>query len=457
MIDETSRHQIESIEGNARINSSIERLKVKLKNFIVINRHGQLIGHVEDLILEPNRQINFVVSQNYSDQSPRLFLLVSKLVQKVDPSNQSVIVDINKAEIEHFPEYTTKETPGMETSDISDSSRSAPKPVNEGTSEDSDMYSVATPAADADIFSIDLDDTSTDIELSSVQEQDMTLDSDVYPTATPAADDDIFNDIFNLGLDDTSTYDVALANVQGQEQDITPDKVYPIANSDISIADAVDITSSDVSSAGVQEQDVMSDINVYPLADAGFFEIDLDDTSNSDVGSSGVQEQPQERTIELTNNPEVLEEEIIRLLGERLVVDRGKRKVGEVIVRKEIETRMVQVPVRREKLIVEQISPERKQLAEIDLGLAEISAVELPEAKVTGTKLDPNLSNELTVKGEFNSPKIASLLLNAIALERRQGCKKVRVEIVVEDAERQKTYQEWADRCSSGKLPDPKL
>jgi len=43
--------------------------------------------------------------------------------------------------------------------------------------------------------------------------------------------------------------------------------------------------------------------------------------------------------------------------------------VGEVIVRKVIETRMVevQVPVRHEKLIVEQVSPERKQLAEIDL------------------------------------------------------------------------------------------
>jgi len=59
-------------------------------------------------------------------------------------------------------------------------------------------------------------------------------------------------------------------------------------------------------------------------------------------------------------------EEIIRLLGERLVVDRGKRKIGEVIVRK-IETRMIQVPVRHE-VIVEQVSPERKQLAEINLG-----------------------------------------------------------------------------------------
>jgi len=46
-----------------------------------------------------------------------------------------------------------------------------------------------------------------------------------------------------------------------------------------------------------------------------------------------------------------------------------------------IETRMVQVqvPVRHEKLIVEQVSPERKQLAEIDLGQEEFSGIELSE------------------------------------------------------------------------------
>jgi hypothetical protein len=151
-----------------------------------------------------------------------------------------------------------------------------------------------------------------------------------------------------------------------------------------------------------------------------------------------------------TDTSEVLEEELIRLLGERLIVGRSKRKVGEVIVRKEIETRMIQVPVRREKLIIEQVSPEHKQLAEIDLGEEEISGVDLTAAEMSGTKM-PALArsdNELTVTGEFSSPKIASLLLNAIALERRQGCKKVRLEIVVEDVERQKSYQEWVDRAS---------
>jgi len=101
---------------------------------------------------------------------------------------------------------------------------------------------------------------------------------------------------------------------------------------------------------------------------------------------------------------------------------------------------MIEVPVRYEKLIVEQVSPEHKQLAEIDLGQGEISGIELG-----GTA---NQTHDLTVRGNFHSPKIASLVLNAIAMERRHGCHQVRVEIVVEDVERQKTYQEWFDRCS---------
>ncbi len=59
------------------------------------------------------------------------------------------------------------------------------------------------------------------------------------------------------------------------------------------------------------------------------------------------------------------------------------------------------------------------------------------------------------VSGEFSSPKTASLLLNAIALERNQGCKQVRVTIAVEDESHQKKYQEWFDRCSKGQQPNP--
>ena len=161
---------------------------------------------------------------------------------------------------------------------------------------------------------------------------------------------------------------------------------------------------------------------------------------------------PDTSSLNQTNNfavdsttEEVAYEDIIRLLGERLIVDRSKRKVGEVVVRKEIETRMVTVPVRHERLIVEQVSPEYKELANIYLGGEEIAGVEPTSAQ----KLESaDFNGALTVSGEFSSPKIASLLLNAIALERNNGCKRVKITIAVEDEQHQQKYQEWFARTS---------
>jgi Domain of unknown function (DUF2382) len=146
---------------------------------------------------------------------------------------------------------------------------------------------------------------------------------------------------------------------------------------------------------------------------------------------------------------EVREEQIIRLLAERLVVNQNKRKVGDVTIRKEVETRMIQVPVRREKLIVEQISPEYKRLAEISLGEEELpkfdwGEVEKPE--------NGKIGDSLTVSGEFDSPKVASLLLNAIALERKHGCQRIHLTITVDHPDTQARYQEWFNRTSSKAL-----
>jgi len=83
--------------------------------------------------------------------------------------------------------------------------------------------------------------------------------------------------------------------------------------------------------------------------------------------------------LEAIDRPQVpvaSQEATLQLLEERVVVDRSKRKIGEVIVRKEVETYMVQVPVRRERLIVEQVSPESKQLASIDLAQGELTGIE---------------------------------------------------------------------------------
>jgi len=140
---------------------------------------------------------------------------------------------------------------------------------------------------------------------------------------------------------------------------------------------------------------------------------------------------------------EIVEEDMIRLLEEKLVVNRSKQKVGEVVVRKEIETRVVEVPVRREKLIVEQVGEEPKQLAEIDLGKGKVTGV--PDSVETSSPKNP------TVKGEFVSPKAASDLLAAIALQDNHGCVNVRVEIVVDNPELQETYQQMFDRCRGSK------
>lgn len=284
--------------SDSRTSTSLADLRKKVKNFAVYDQQGQLVGVVHDLIVDTNRRLNLVISnqaneqtleygQQLADKYPSLFRLQSQKIKKIDKPTKSVFIDLNKSEIEYMPEYLETETP-------------------------------------------------------------------VDPTLLENSTEQLVN------------------------------------------------------------------------------------TTNG--------------SVEPVNLEEATEEQIIRLLEERLVVESSKRKIGEVIVRKEIETRMIQVPVRREKLIVEQISPEHKQLAEIELGQEEISGVDLTEAE----RLEvPHFGSGLMVSGKFSSPKTASLLLNAIALEQDHGCQQVRVTIAVENESHQKKYQEWFDRCSKGQQLNP--
>ncbi|MBW4572500.1 MAG: YsnF/AvaK domain-containing protein [Tolypothrix carrinoi HA7290-LM1] len=289
MNSQTVVQNAENTDNATRIMSLLETLRQKVQNFAVLDMQGQRVGEVNNLVLDANRQLNLVVSEDPNPlNNNRFFLLPSKLIKKIDTSTRSVYMEIDKLAISN-QEYLGQEIPSNEK--------------------------------------------------------------------------------------------------------------------------------------------ILDNSNITQV-------------NNSTVNS----------TVEPKHNLEkVVEEDIIRLLGERLIVDSTKRKIGEVIVRKEIETRMVQVPVRREKLIVEQINPERKQLAEIDLGLTEISGIDLAESQKPEFA---SLDGSLTVSGDFSSPKIASLLLNAIALERNHKCKQVRVTIVVEDESTQNKYQEWFDRCSQGQEPN---
>jgi stress response protein YsnF len=112
----------------------------------------------------------------------------------------------------------------------------------------------------------------------------------------------------------------------------------------------------------------------------------------------------------------------LQLLEERLVVDIQRRKVGEIVVRKEIETRIVEVPIRREKLIVEQVSPEFKQLAVIDLGQSSAT-----ETVSTETAYLP------TVDAKFTSIAAAVDFLKEIAEREESALQHVQMNVVLKD------------------------
>ncbi|MBD2090811.1 DUF2382 domain-containing protein [Microcoleus sp. FACHB-1515] len=141
-----------------------------------------------------------------------------------------------------------------------------------------------------------------------------------------------------------------------------------------------------------------------------------------------------------------MREEVLQLLEERVVVDRSKRKVGEVIVRKEVETYMVQVPVRRERLIVEQVGAQNKQLASIDLSQGEISGVELSNGEVSngsiGNLTSQPASSMVTVS--FSSIEAAHRALAELAAQTSHD-QPTRIDISLPSSDAFR-YQNWISR-----------
>lgn len=138
--------------------------------------------------------------------------------------------------------------------------------------------------------------------------------------------------------------------------------------------------------------------------------------------------------------------QVIPLLEERLRVDVTRRKLADVVVRKEVETRLltVRVPVRHERLIVERLEPEYKLLATIDL--------DNPSDESNGSSLDASqlplgqLEDFSIVYGEMDSPQTASELLHEIAQLSKNECETIRIEISLKNADRQDLYQQVIDR-----------
>lgn len=119
------------------------------------------------------------------------------------------------------------------------------------------------------------------------------------------------------------------------------------------------------------------------------------------------------------NSPESYQ---ISLLEEKLQVAHRKQKVGEVVIRKQVETRMINIPIRREKLIVERIGENPEQLTEVVVA----------EETVNGFKYNElDTSNSLSVnRSQFLSLASAEKLLTDIKQLSSTANTKICVEIV---------------------------
>ncbi|NJK58625.1 MAG: DUF2382 domain-containing protein [Pleurocapsa sp. SU_5_0] len=124
------------------------------------------------------------------------------------------------------------------------------------------------------------------------------------------------------------------------------------------------------------------------------------------------------------NSPESYQ---ISLLEEKLQVAHRKQKVGEVVIRKQVETRMINIPIRREKLIVERIGENPEQLTEVVVA----------EETVNGFKYNElDTSNSLSVnRSQFLSLASAEKLLTDIKQLSSTANTKICVEIVTNCAD----------------------
>ena len=125
--------------------------------------------------------------------------------------------------------------------------------------------------------------------------------------------------------------------------------------------------------------------------------------------------------------------ETINLLEERLQVNRSKRKIGEVVIRKQTETRMIQIPIKREKLIVERIGDHPEKLAEVVIQEEKINDFSYQD-------LENNNSLHIT-KSHYLNLETAQELLDAIANISDTSKTKIRLEIVTNCAETQIKHQ----------------
>lgn len=146
---------------------------------------------------------------------------------------------------------------------------------------------------------------------------------------------------------------------------------------------------------------------------------------------------PREMSDHQIGHEPAFESQNISLLEEKLVVKRQKRKLGEVVVRKEVETRMLHIPIRREKLIVEKIGTTTEHLTEVNLRSEEVNGVKIDELG--------DAKNIYQAQTNFVSLSKAQELLDKIIKSSTRGNTKIRLEIISDNCESQQTYLDLCD------------
>ena len=136
----------------------------------------------------------------------------------------------------------------------------------------------------------------------------------------------------------------------------------------------------------------------------------------------------------VSSQPQIRENHTISLLEEKLLVNRRKQKVGEVVIRKETETRMLHIPVRCEKLIVEKAGVTTEHLAEVNLTEGEVNGVKFSDLG--------SVSDIYQVQSEFVSLEQFKALLTKITANPTQSKTKIRLEIITDSPESQQAYQQ---------------
>ena len=341
----------------------------------MLDKQEQQAGTVEDLMLDSGQRLNLIISLPDVYKGNRQIAVNSKLIRKVSNHAQTVFVDVTQADLSYFPNYQPVEASDLDARPI------AKAPVRQ------------LPAP----VDAKLDPESAEFARNiAIPEDELRRQSVMgYPLrqgseSQPGVSSDVFD---TIALPETNTLDGS-ATVSMPQEETEQNSPLP-----------VDLDQSQPASAPVTTVEDGSDAAIAPKLHT------------------------------------VLQETVatIPLLEERLALDLNRRKIGEVVIRKTIETRVVQVPVRYEKLIIEQFSPEYRQLAEVDLSQGEIPNVEL---------LQPGNTAASVVRGEFRSPRTASHLLDAIAKTLHHHCSKIRIELELDDPNLQKTYQDWFNQYS---------